>query len=297
MLTACSDDDDDGGSPSARSGTNINANSASTIYGEDVTRIEVPHLSSTGNTLVLVKSTSEYGVNYIVEWDCDKRAQRWDCWEWDSSNSVSNWNRNNWNGATWQGKTWTGDPFQADPDLPEEYRTEPSDYSGSGFNRGHICASADRLCNQDANGQTFYLSNMHPQWSGFNSGVWENMEQQVRKWNSSTYRDTLWVCKGGTIDDVYLDGEEQSGIYTGFSLRMPVPRYFFMALVAKKSDSYMGMAFWVEHAGSDDNQLAKYMISIDELEERTGIDFFCNLPDNIEDAVEAMNSPYSWGLQ
>ncbi len=304
MLTACSDDDDDGGSSSKTGGgpTNVNANSGSTIYGEDVTRVEVPHLSTDGYKLVLVKSTSEYGVNYIVEWDCDRRAQRWSCWEWDKSNSVSNWNRNNWyDGVTWNGTTWHANPFQADPDIPAEYRTELSDYSGSGYDRGHICASADRLCSMDVNGQTFYLSNMQPQINMFNSGVWENMEAQVRKWNTTTYRDTLWVCKGGTIDDVWLDGEEVTGVFPNGggsnALRMPVPKYFFMALVAKKDGSYKGMAFWVEHTANTDSSLAKYMISIDELEERTGIDFFCNLPDNVEEAVEAMDSPSTWGLQ
>ncbi len=292
MLVACGDEESENNTNS--SSPNVNANS--TEKGEEMTRIEVPHLAD-GRKLVLVKSTAEYGVNYIVEWDCDMKAQRWSCWEWDASNSVSNWNRRDWSGTTWQGQYWTGDPFQADPDIPAQYRTELSDYSGSGYDRGHICASADRLCSQDVNGQTFYLSNMHPQTNGFNGGVWENMESQVRKWNTSSFRDTLWVCKGGTIYDVNLDGTMQTGLIPNDRLNMPVPKYFFMALVAKKDGAYKGMAFWVEHVANADSSLAKYMISIDELEERTGIDFFCNLPDNIEDGVEAMNSPSSWGLQ
>ncbi len=292
LLTACSDDD------SSRSvdPATVNVNANSTAEGQAMARIEVPHLAG-GNKIVLVKSTDEYGVNYIVEWDCDMRAQRWSCWEWDASNSVSNWNRNDWHGATWQGQTWSGDPFQEDLDIPSQYRTTLSDYSGSGYDRGHICASADRLCNQDANGQTFYLSNMHPQTNGFNAGVWENMEAQVRKWNTATFRDTLWVCKGGTIYDVALDGTTQTGLIPNERLNMPVPKYFFMALVAKKDGAYKGLAFWVEHAASSDSSLAKYVISIDELERRTGIDFFCNLPDAIEDGVESINSPTTWGLQ
>ncbi|MCD8281768.1 MAG: DNA/RNA non-specific endonuclease [Prevotella sp.] len=293
ILTACGSDDDDGGS-GATAVPNVNANS--TAKGAEMTRTEVPHLAD-GNKLVLVKQTDAYGVNYIVEWDCDMVAQRWSCWEWDDSNSVSNWNRNNWTGATWQGVTWTGDPFQPDPDIPSQYRSELSDYSGSGYNRGHICASADRLCNQDVNGQTFYLSNMQPQVYGFNAGVWENMESQVRKWNTSTWRDTLWVCKGGTIYDVLLDGVEQTGVIETTRTRLPVPKYFFMALVAKKSGSYKGIAFWAQHETNDDDRLINYVITIDELEQRTGIDFFCNLPDNIEEGVESMNSPGSWGLQ
>ncbi len=299
MLAACGDDDDSTGSGStSTSATNVNANTKSTpdSIKEDVKRIEVPHLAS-GQMLVLVNKTDDYGVNYIVEWDCNKKAQRWSCWEWDASNSVSNWNRNKWDGATWQGKTWTGDPFQPDTRIPEQYRSELSDYSGSGYNRGHICASADRLCSQDVNGQTFYLSNMQPQVYGFNAGVWENMESQVRKWNTSSMRDTLWVCKGGTIGDVYLDGEEQTGVIEQVKTPLIVPKYFFMAIVAKKNGAYKGIAFWAEHKVNDDAALAKYVITIDELEERTGIDFFCNLPDNIEESVESMYSLSTWGLQ
>ncbi|MCD7714361.1 MAG: DNA/RNA non-specific endonuclease [Prevotella sp.] len=300
MLAACGDDDDNGTSSgsASTSATNVNANTKSTpdSIKDVVKRIEVPHLAS-GQMLVLVNKTDEYGVNYIVEWDCNKKAQRWSCWEWDASNSVSNWNRNNWSGATWQGQTWTGDPFQEDARIPEQYQSKLSDYSGSGYNRGHICASADRLCSQDVNGQTFYLSNMQPQVYGFNAGVWENMESQVRKWNTSSMRDTLWVCKGGTIGDVYLDGEEQTGIIEQVKTPLIVPKYFFMALVAKKNGAYKGIAFWAEHKVNDDAALAKYVITIDELEERTGIDFFCNLPDNIEESVESVSSLSTWGLQ
>ncbi len=294
MLSACGGDEDLPIGGETEETVNVNKNS--TTKGEEMVRTEVPRLAE-GRKLMVVKKTEAYGVNFIIEWDCDKLAQRWTAWEWTAKNSVSNWNRNNWDGYTWQGIKWDYDPFQPDPYIPEQYRTELSDYSGSGYNRGHICASADRLCNADVNGQTFYLSNMHPQIGKFNSGVWSNMENQVRKWNTNNFRDTLWVCKGGTIGNVYLDGKEQTGVIDNPRVRMPVPKYFFMALVAKKNGSYKGMAFWAEHKANTDKDLKKYFISIDQLEDRTGIDFFCNLPDKIEENVERMNSHTSWGLQ
>lgn len=301
MLSACSNDSNgDEGKKSTDEVVNVNKNVITgTSKPEEALRMEVPHLAD-GRKLVLVKKTSTYGVNYIVEWDCDKKAQRWSCWEWTASNSVKNWNRYNWRaqtGCVWQGTTWYYDPFQEDPDIPSQYQSLLTDYSGSGYNRGHICASEDRICSQDVNGQTFYLSNMQPQIYDFNGGVWVNMENQVRKWNTTDYRDTMWVCKGGTIGNVYLDGTEQSGVIDNPRMNIPVPKYFFMAVVSKKNGSYKGMAFWAEHKANSDTSLAKYMISIDELEKRTGIDFFCNLPDNIENSVEAMNSPITWGLQ
>ncbi len=300
MLSACGNDPADDDKKGTTDATNVNKNIVEgTSKPEEALRVEVPHLAD-GRKLVLVKYSPGFGLNYIVEWDCDKKAQRWSCWEWDDTNSSKGWDRYNWRsakGVTWQGTTWYYDPFQPDPDIPSQYRSELEDYSGTGYNRGHICASEDRIYNQDVNGQTFYLSNMQPQIYDFNGGVWRNMEKQVRKWNDRSYRDTLWVCKGGTIGNVYIDGKEQSGVITNSKMNIPVPKYFFMAIVSKKNNSYKGMAFWAEHKANSDTSLAKYMVSIDKLEEMTGIDFFCNLPDQIENSVEKMDSPISWGLQ
>ena len=278
-VTACQKDDD-----ITSSSTNKNANISSTQA--EATRLEIPKLKG-GNSTFLVHSTSDYGVNYCVEWDCDKKAQRWTAYEWYASNSVSNWNRNNWDDIS----PWYGDPFQEDTSISASYRTTLADYSGSGYNRGHICASADRLCSRDVNEQTFYLSNMQPQWYKFNSGIWLKMENKVRSWNNYSFRDTLYVVKGGTIDKSSLINS-----YTGSGLI--VPKYFFMAVLCKNKYGYKAMAFWVQHLNVDHSgdDLADYAISIDELEEKTGIDFFCNLPDEIEDDVESKVYTNLWNL-
>lgn len=261
---------------------NLNRN-VPTASQREVERLEFPKLKG-GRSVVVVHSTSTYGVNYAVEWDCDKRAQRWTCYQMYNANSVTNWNRNYWYDTEWR-----GDPFQEDKALPEAYRTKLTDYRGTGFNRGHICPSADRLCSKEANEQTFYLSNMQPQWYAFNAGVWEKMEERVRKWNTSGFRDTLYVCKGGTIDrSDYLIESSRIGI--------PVPRYFFMAILCKNAEGYKAIAFWVEHKNEDHStdNLRDYAISIDELEKKTGIDFFCNLPDATENRVESIMATASW---
>ena len=67
-----------------------------------------------------------------------------------------------------------------------------------------------------------------------------------------------------------------------------MPKYLFMALLRKNSMGYKGLAFWVEHLNEDrsSDPLDNYVINIRELERRTGIDFFCNLPDKTEEEVE-----------
>lgn len=274
-----------------------NANANSTVLAPEAGRLEFPKTRDDGRSIVIVHSTDGYGINYAVEWDCDKRAQRWTCYQMYNANSVTNWNRNDWNGVEWNGHTWYSDPFQEDPELPEECRTKLSDYRGSGYDRGHICPSADRLCSMEANGQTFYLSNMHPQHNLFNAGLWAEMENQLRRWNRSSFRDTLYVCKGGTIEDY---GATQ-GVKSHTSSGLIVPRYFFMAVLCKRGGMYKALGFWAEHLNADHSadKLSDYVVSIDELERRTGIDFFCNLPDGTETYVEAMpaaNIVRAWGL-
>lgn len=284
LLHSCSEDDDDAAIVSS---LNENANPSAVAYAN---RLEIPRLKGgEGSNLFLVHATDAYGVNLCIEWDCEKKAQRWTAYQMYASNSVTNWNRNQWNQTEWK-----GDPFQEDPTLPAEYRSTLEQYRGSGYNRGHICPSADRLCSKDANEQTYYLSNIQPQVYGFNAGVWLAMENKIRAWNNNAFRDTLYVVKGGTIDNA-----DQFSILSNKGLL--VPKYFFMAVLCKNQDSsqygYKAMAFWVEHAVNDDTDLRKYMISVEELEQKTGIDFFCNLPDQIEEIVERNLVPTAWGFR
>lgn len=259
-------------------------------------KLEFPALQndSNDNDHLLVHTTTKYGMNYAIEWCHSKRAQRWTCYEMYASNSVKNWNRNDWASTDWK-----GDPFQVDRMLNDSCgycTTELSDYRGSGFNRGHICPSADRLNSQVANEQTFYLSNMQPQKYEFNAGIWGKMEIKLRQWNIDSFRDTLYICKGGTIADVNLDGKKVSGIKEYTKSGLPVPRYFYMAVLCVKDGKYKAMAFWAEHLYEDHSKdaLINYAISVDELEKRTGIDFFCNLPDVLENSVESNFKISDW---
>ena len=95
---------------------------------------------------------------------------------------------------------------------------------------------------------------------------------------SCTASDTLYVVKGGTIDK-----EEQIRGYINNDLSKPIPKYYYMALLFKKGDSFKAIAFWMEHSDTPKTtKLVNYALSIDELEEKTGINFFPNLNDNLE---------------
>jgi endonuclease G len=227
----------------------------------------MPRLKGGVVNLFLVKRLSNREVNFCIEWDISKKAQRWTAFRWDNSNSGGYIKRE--------------DNFIEDTDIPEMYRTTYDHYRGSGYTRGHICASADRWNSLEANRQTFLYSNMQPQLYSFNGGIWANLEMKVRSWNTADFRDTLYVARGGTIDHT-------SDLIEITSTGLRVPKYFFMALLRKNKTGYKALAFWAEHLDEDhsNDPLSNYIINIRELERRTGIDFFCNLPDKTEEEVE-----------
>lgn len=227
-------------------------------------------------------ATGETGINYSVEWDNGIRAQRWSCYQLYASLLQRNTTRTS--------STYPNDFF-----LPDycQFSTDP--YRGNGYDHGHICPSADRLCSEEANMQTFFMSNMQPQTRSFNSGIWSRMEAQVRTWAESTAFDTLYICKGGTIDKEnqilkYISNDTET---------IPVPKYYFMALLGKGTQGYSAIGFWVEHKDgiSSKDPLSNYMVNIHDLEQMTGIDFFHNLPDNLEESIEIIpvsTLQYKW---
>ena len=74
--------------------------------------------------------------------------------------------------------------------------------------------------------------------------------------------------------------------------------YFFMAALSKKGSKVKALGFWAEHKdGTSWGALKDYMVSVDRLEELTGLDFFCNLPDDTENTVEATLTLSDWNLQ
>jgi endonuclease G len=164
------------------------------------------------------------------------------------------------------------------------------------------------LCTVEQNKQTFFLTNMQPQYQSHNGGLWSRLESQVREYATNddytdTHCDTLYVVKAATITDKVTIGEEQvDGVYAEkCNNRLLIPKYFYMALLHynKELDAYQAIAFWTDHLGTTQSvaDLSIYAISIDELEKRTGIDFFCNLPDVIEEDVESSIDLDFWHLK
>lgn len=305
-ITSCGSSDDDDfvlGQSGNSSGTTGKPQGVNTPPSDYLRRLEVPKLSDKG---IFVQHSVGYKgdsvMTYCLEYDAAAMHSRWIAFRFDGLTSAQNVGRSD-------------EPFCDDPDLPSACRVGSNGFGNqyfgldgkvavlpSGqFDRGHLCASADRYISREANEQTFYMSNMSPQMSKFNSPYWSSYENYVqKKARTNSFADTLYVVKGGTI----AAGQTLGYVLRNNGAKVTVPAYYFMALLKCKNGTYEAMAFWMEHkiyskyteTSAPNSELAAHAITIDDLEEKTGIDFFHNLPDEIEASIESKYNASAWGL-
>ncbi|OPZ97148.1 MAG: Nuclease precursor [Bacteroidetes bacterium ADurb.Bin408] len=176
------------------------------------------------------------------------------------------------------------DNFRPDP-LVSTGSAIPADYKNSGYDRGHLCPAADMHFSCDAMSETFYMSNMSPQVPSFNRGIWSRLEEQVRRW--AEMYDTVYVVTAGVLDNTCTGTIGQN---------VAVPGYFYKALLRKTSGEYTCIAFLLPNTGSK-KSLTGFIVSMDNLEKVTGIDFFPALPDSLEDIIEKQTNKSIWNLK
>lgn len=269
--------------------SNGNGNSSYTPSSDIAARMETPRILSDGLTVVVSHDVAINGkkvVTYELEYDKSKFHSRWVAFRFDGNTRAQSVGRSD------------KEPFMDDPSLSSTLHIGYKGF-GPGYDRGHLCASADRLYDRTANEQTFYMSNMSPQLSSFNQGYWVTLESQVQKLGcSKTFSDTLYVVKGGTIKE----GQIKSYITRNNGNKVAVPKYYYMALLKVKNGVYHSIAFWMEHKeyGYSYNnkaplsEIMNHAVSVNELEQLTGIDFFPNLPDATEEKVEDQKDINTW---
>lgn len=171
--------------------------------------------------------------------------------------------------------------FVEDPKV----RTKSADwrnYRGSGYDRGHLCPAGDRRFSEYAYNETFYTSNISPQDTDFNAGIWNRLEQKVRQW-CKQYGD-LVVITGGVLEEGLEEiGEED----------VDVPNAFYKVVVRREGGSVKVLAFLMP-AQESEKPLQDFLVSVDALEERTGIDFFVNQPEEWQSKMETEVSQTGW---
>ena len=278
--------------------SNANENNAET--GEYVTNLSIPALNA---SYTYVEHTTNVDgkktFNMAIEWIPEMQHSNWVAFTFDKTTCQDNVKRTN--------------AWGVDPKLPVDMQVQESQHKSDGFDKGHLCASEDRVYSKEANEQTFYYSNMSPQIADLNQGIWQKMEALVQSWGRSCTNDTydvVYVTKGGTMNELLknYDGEGKKGgdgklpttDKDGKTIHgLACPKYYYMAILAEKDGGYQAIGLLVEHKVGHPRkpsieEMQSYVVSIDELEKKTGIDFFCNLNDMQENIVESSYDLSKW---
>jgi endonuclease G len=160
------------------------------------------------------------------------------------------------------------------------------DYKGSGYTRGHMAPAGDMAFNLTAMEESFYMSNISPQKWLFNSGIWRELEENIRDWAMADGR--LFVVTGPV-----LDKKQYARIGRN---QVAVPDAFFKVLLDVDDPELKSLAFIIPNEKSTE-VLNEYMMSVDDLEERTGLDFFGELlSEKLQQQLESHFDEQKWPL-
>lgn len=204
---------------------------------------------------------------FTVSYNPEHRIPNWVLYELTSDETYGQTQRN-------------GKYFRPDESLWAK-QADDYDYRNSGWTRGHMAPAGDFKWSDDAMWDTFLFTNCCPQDEDLNGGQWNTLEKKVRDW--ARKYGSVTVVTGPII------GENIYG--TIGRNKVTVPDAFFKAVLAGDE----AIAFVMYNRSSNAN-MQRCAISIDDLEELTGIDFFTNLEDNAEAEIEADYSLRHWGL-
>jgi endonuclease G, mitochondrial len=217
---------------------------------------------------------------YALSYHRDKGRANWVSWHLDS---------------TWMGSAPRQDDFRSDTTLPAGwYRVLGTDYSGSGFDRGHYCPSADRTSTVADNSATFLMTNMMPQSPDNNQGPWADLEDYARTLVNAG--NELHIVMGGA-------GQGGTGSNGGITMtiaggHVQVPAQTWKVIlvqpqgtgdVARVTTSTRVIAVVMPNVqGIRTNTWQQYRVSVDEVEQLTGYDFFSNVPTSIQAVIESV---------
>ncbi len=158
-----------------------------------------------------------------------------------------------------------------------------SDYSYSGYDRGHMAPAGDMKWSKDAMAETFYMTNICPQSHKLNSGSWKKLEEKCRTW--ALVDSAIYIVCGPVLTDEPIE-------YIG-EARVFVPQRFFKVILAPYANPPRGIGFIMPN-GNVPGGMQKCAVTIDEVERITGHDFFSSLPDEVENEVESQCKFHYW---
>ena len=217
---------------------------------------------------------------YALSYHRDKGRANWVSWHLDS---------------TWMGSAPRQDDFRADTTLPAGwYRVQGTDYTGSGFDRGHYCPSADRTSTVADNSATFLMTNMMPQSPDNNQGPWADLESYARTLVNAG--NELYIITGGAGQGGTGSNGGVTMTVAGGHVQVPAQTWKIMLVqpqgtndLSRVTTSTRVIAVVMPNVqGIRTNMWEQYRVSVDEVEQLTGYDFFSNVPASIQAVIESV---------
>ncbi|MEQ1646305.1 MAG: DNA/RNA non-specific endonuclease, partial [Pyrinomonadaceae bacterium] len=217
-----------------------------------------------------------FPTNYLME-----RPQY--AFSYHRNNGTPNWV--SWHlASTWLGTTPRQDDFRNDTNLPAGwYQVQETDYSGSGYDRGHMCPSGDRTKTVADNSSTFWMTNMIPQAPDNNQQTWASLESYCR--TLAGQGNELYIISGG---------HGVSGFIANGNVAIPTSTWkVIMVLpngsndVSRVSASTRLIAVVMPNQNGIDTNWRNFRVSVDYIESLTGYDFFSNVPPSIQSSIES----------
>jgi endonuclease G len=171
------------------------------------------------------------------------------------------------------------DDFRIDPKVNTNH-VKTTDYQVTGYDRGHLCPAADMALNLTAMSETFYMSNMSPMEASFNRGIWSRLEDWVRE--EALGNSGLYVVTGPILST-------SCGSIKG---SITVPCAYYKIVFTGGSQPKM-LGFVLSNVGTS-GSLQAFAVSVDEIEKKTGLDFFPQLDNSLEQSLEGKVSLSGW---
>ncbi len=214
---------------------------------------------------------------YTMSYSRDKGTANWVSWHLDEA---------------WIGSAARQNDFRADNTLPSGwYQVNQNDYSLSGFDRGHMCPSADRTFSVDDNSNTFFMTNMMPQAPNNNRIGWANLESYCRSMLAGGYE--IYIISGG----YGIGGDGSNGVASYIAngnVQVPSNTWKVIMIIGDGDDDVNRVttntrviAIDMPNSQSVSSDWTTYKTTVDDIEMKTGYDFFSLVPDNIENVIEA----------
>jgi endonuclease G len=161
--------------------------------------------------------------------------------------------------------------------------SSPKDYKNAGFVMAQLVPAEDMMIDPEAAAETYLMSNIVPQKVGFNKFLWRGLEPLIREWAKEG--NTLYIAAGPVLAD---------GPFGTFGEnKVAIPSRYYKVILDSNGERAIGFVFRVN---TSTGSLNSYALSVDEVEKITGIDFFINVPDEMEEKLESTLDLTKWNF-